>query len=65
MGFTSCNYNNSLYNFTTHKQESCLGLLGSSELLVVNWTLVRTGTELSVASLLYPRGQLNIGHHFE
>jgi hypothetical protein len=30
MDFTSCKYNDSLYNFTTHKQESCLELL--------NWT---------------------------
>jgi hypothetical protein len=34
--FTSCNYNYSFYNFITHKEESCLGLLDSSELLVVN-----------------------------
>jgi hypothetical protein len=42
MDFTSCNYNYSLYDFTTHKQESCLGLFDFSELLVVNllsWTL--------------------------
>jgi hypothetical protein len=46
MDFTSCNYNYSLYNFTTHKQESCLELLDPSELCrqlrwtVLNWTVL-------------------------
>jgi hypothetical protein len=40
MDFTSCDYNYAAYNFTTHQQESCLGLSGlwdSSELLIVNF----------------------------
>jgi hypothetical protein len=51
MDFTICNYNYSFHNFTTCKRECCLGLLHSSELLVmnflrtvVNWTLARTGS---------------------
>jgi hypothetical protein len=62
MDFSSCKYNYSLYNFTTHKQKSCLGFVDSSELLVenflsltlrvlsctVNWNWSRVGVKVAL-----------------